>query len=184
VNLEDRLYAIMREAVGSEYKSFFEIAKKVHDAQPIEFTYNRLGAPHVAQPESIVSYISLLHFLDLIVTNDDDAFVCFVNKVPNEEGTKSLIVSRAIEKLEKAQFSRPSFRNAVRNMLSLRQPIVPGLREVYDYMALSLSEANFMRLARLVDVRTHFGFSVSTRTLMIPTTTKREGNEKKRKNGK
>jgi hypothetical protein len=179
MTLEDRLYAILREAVGEPYASFIELANKIHEAAPPEYTYNRLEESHVMQPISIARYISLIAFLDLLRYNEKDArYECVLDEPPTPEGARLLITRKAIDCLEKSGFTRTAYRQAVVAMLTARHPIVPGLREIYQSMALTMPEANFLQLAALSDVRKYFGYSLTTRKILIPTSARnRTSNE-------
>jgi hypothetical protein len=55
VSLEDRLFVVVREAVNGPFENFGELATRIHDSEPEEFTYNRLDVDYVMLPESIVT---------------------------------------------------------------------------------------------------------------------------------
>jgi len=155
--------------VNCEFGSYGELAAKVHDSSAAEFTYNRLDEKHVMQPTSIVPYVSLIHFIDLLRINDSQMYECLLDEEPTIEGMEELVTRKAVEKLEEAGFNRTRYERAVRKMLHQTSVVLPSLREIYQAMALKLTEVHFVQLSALGGVRSHFGFTVVTRRVMLPT---------------
>jgi hypothetical protein len=176
MSLEGRLFAAMKESVGFQFGSFIELANKIHEASIAEFTYNRLDEVYVMQPVAIVPYISILNYLDLIISTNEEQYTCVLKSEPSAEGARELISRKAIAKLEEVGFGRTALRAAIKGMLSHRQPIMPGLREVYQNMSLSITETNFLRLTSLTDIRAHFGFAIITRRIIVPTASAKSEN--------
>jgi hypothetical protein len=168
--LEERLYSVLREAVGEKFSNLIDLANKIHESGSPEYTYNRLDESHTMQPASIARYVSLVVFLDLIKYNEKiEAYECILDQPPTPEGAQLLITRKAVDCLEKAGFTKTAYREAVTNMLGTRNPIVPGLREIYQNMALTLPENSFLQLAVLPEVRKYFSYSLITRKILLPT---------------
>jgi hypothetical protein len=167
--LEDRLLAITQVALGGEFASFSELAQRVHEESPPEFSYNRLEQAHVMQATSIVPYVSLLNLLGILKTRDEDnAIVCMFDDPPNKEGFVTVIDRKAIEVLTGSSFTRDAYVRVVRRMLRQANIVLPTLREVYQGLSLKLSEAQFLQLCSLGGVRAYCGFTVVTRRVMLP----------------
>ena len=169
MSLETRLYVVIKASVVEPFASFSDLANKVNEAAPPEFTYNRLDEKHVMQPASIVPYVSLIHFLGLLRSEDDGFYHSILHEEPNPEGAEVLVSLRAVAKLEEAGFSADSYEKAVRKMLRQPTVVLPSLREIYQALGLKLSELYFFQLCSLGGVRRHFGFTLVTRRVMLPT---------------
>jgi hypothetical protein len=169
VSLEERLFVVVREAVNGPFVSFGELALRVHESEPIEFTYNRLDETYVMMPTSIVPYISLLHLLGLIRTNSDNTYECILDDKLEQDGTIEVINQNAVDALSKSGFTRAKYLVVVRRLLKGENIILPQLRSIYQEMSLEIAEHHFLQLSRLAAVRSHFGFTIVTRRLMLPT---------------
>ena len=169
MSLEDRLYVVMREAVDGQFTSYLELAAKVHDSGAAEFSYNWLDEKRVMVAQSIVPYVSLVHFLDILRVNADEMYECILTEEPTVDGAHELLTRRAIEKLQKAGFSTARYRNVVKEMLRQRNLVLPGPREIYQALTLKMTELHFLQLSTLQGVRGHFGFTLVTRRVMVPT---------------
>ncbi len=167
--LEDRLFAIIRVAMHGEFTNYGQLAFKVHESGPTEFTYNRLDEKHVMQTASIVPYVSFLHVIGLFEVNSEEKYYCILDEAPTKEGVKELVSRKAIEKLTVAGFTRDGFLKAIKRMLRGETIILPNLREIYQAMRLEVSEAHFIQLTALGGVKAHFGFSLVTRRVILPT---------------
>jgi hypothetical protein len=140
MKLEARLYIVIREAVNSEFASYRELAEKVHDSGAAEFSYNRLEERHVMQPESIVQYVSLTHLIGLLRVNGAEMYECVLDEEPTMEGIEELVTRKAVEKLEEAGFNRVSYERVIKKMLRQSNIVLPGLQEIYQAMALKMTE--------------------------------------------
>jgi hypothetical protein len=169
--LEGRLYVVVRESVGGSFASFGELAKKVHESAPAEFTYNRLEQKHVMQPTSIVPYVSLLEYIGLLRVNGDEQYEGILDQEPNPEGVEELITQKAVEKLQASGFDQKAYEKVVRRMLAQTNVVLPSLAEIYQAMSLKISEIHFFQLCHLGGVRRHFGFTLVTRRVMLPAQT-------------
>lgn len=167
MSLEGRLFVVVRESVGGQFGSFGELARKIHESAPAEFTYNRLDRRHIMQARSIVRYISLLEYIGLLRINAEEMYESILDQEPAPEGVEELITRKAVQKLEEGGFDRVAYEKAIRIMLS--QLVLPGLREIYQALSLNANEAHFYQICQLGGVRRHFGFSLVTRRVMMPT---------------
>jgi hypothetical protein len=169
MSLEERLFVVLQEAVKGPFANFVELATRVHESEPSEFTYNRLDETYVMASESIVPYVSLTNLLGLIYRNGDDVFECILDDKIIPEGTIELINQKAIELLSNSGFNREKYLGIVRRLLKGKTIVVPQVRSVYQEMAIKLTEQQFLQLSTLAAVRAHFGFNVVTRRIMLPT---------------
>lgn len=168
MSIETRLYAIVREIVGFEFEAYYDVAAKIHGLGPEEFSYTRLGVAHVVQPESILPYISLLHFIGAIRKDEDETYKCVIPRGYTERGLANAIDNLAIKKMEECGFTRRRYLEAVRKMLSHATLILPSVREVYQALAVNMTEAQFSLLCSMSGIRRQFQFVVATRRVMIP----------------
>jgi hypothetical protein len=168
MSLEERLFAITLEAIGGQFASFSDLAQKVRDAAPPEFSYNRLEERHVMQPASIVPYVSLLHLLGILRTGAGDVIECMLDEETTQEGFVALVDRKAIEFLTATGFTRDGYLKVVKRLLRQANIVLPTLREIYQGLPLKVSEAQFIQLCALGGVRNHFGFALVTRRVMLP----------------
>jgi hypothetical protein len=155
--------------VSGQFASYGELATKVHHSGAAEFKYNRLEEEHMMQPASIVPYVSLLHFMGLLRMNDTQKYECLLDKEPTIEGMEELVTRKAVEKLEEAGFNRIRYERVAKKMLRQSSVVLPSIREIYQAMALKITEPYFVHLSELGGVRSHFGFTIVTRRVMLPT---------------
>ncbi|MDL2398779.1 hypothetical protein [Rhizobium mayense] len=169
MSIEGRLYVVARESVNGQFSTYGDLAAKVHEAAPAEFTYNRLEEKHVMQVSSIVPYVSLIHLIGLLRVNGHELYESILDSEPSPEGAEVVINQRAIAKLEESGFNRANYLRAIHDLLRPDAIVLPTLRDVYQAMGLNLTELHFLQLCALGGVRRNFGFSLITRRMMIPT---------------
>jgi hypothetical protein len=169
VSLEDRLFVVVREAVNGPFENFGELATRIRDSEPEEFTYNRLDEGYVMMPESIVTYVSLVTLLGLIQKNSGEMYECVLDGKLIKEGTIEVINQKAVDLLSQSGFSREKYVGIVRRLLKGKNIIMPQVRSVYQEMSIKITEQQFLHLSNLTAVRAHFGFTVVTRRIMLPT---------------
>src|ERR1700675_1109657 len=105
MSIEDRLYVVVRESVVAPFSTYGELAQRVHDSEPVEFTYQRLEDKHVMQPISIIPYVSLLDLVRMFERNENEQYKSILDQPPTLEGCEELISQHAIEKLQEAGFT-------------------------------------------------------------------------------
>jgi hypothetical protein len=169
MKLEDRLFVVVRDAIGWEFPTFGALALRIVEQRPPEFSYNRLDARHVMRPRSIVPYISLAHLLGVITQNSDDNYECFLTQEPTRDGLDEVITQRAVECLEKAGFKQEVYIRSVHRMVRSASLTIPTSEEVYKALPIKVTESQFSQLVTLGGVRRHFGFTFITRRIMLPT---------------
>lgn len=168
MGIEARLYVTIREAVGHEAETFIQLAQRIHEKGPAQFTYNRLGAKQVMQARSIVPYVSFLYFLGILQTNDRNNYVCILTSRPTQEGAEELIKRKSLTKLEEAGFTEAKYKAAVKKMLRQDSVVLPTQKDVYRFLGLTIEEKDFYQMINLGSVREHYGYSLVTRRVMLP----------------
>jgi hypothetical protein len=168
MRIEGRLFVVIREAVGHEFESRIALAQHIAEVAPAEFTYNRLEQKHVMEARSIVYYVSFLYFLEIIVPNEAENLVCILDQPPTPEGAEELVKRKCIEKLSEAGFTAEKFRTAFRKLVAGRNFVLPTQRDLYQVLALSVDEKDFVQMINLGAVREHYKYSLVTRRVMLP----------------
>lgn len=168
MRIEGRLFVVIREAVGKQFDSRIALAKQVADVAPAEFTYNRLQQKQVMEPRSIVYYVSFLYFLQIIVPNESENIVCILDTPPTPEGAEELVKRKCIEKLSEAGFTAEKFRTTFKKLVSGKNFVLPTQRDLYQALALSIDEKDFVQMINLGAVREHYQYSLVTRRVMLP----------------
>jgi hypothetical protein len=166
VNIEQRLYAVVREAVNDRFATFGDLAAKIYKSEPPEFSYTRLDEEYVMKPESISTYVSLLHFIGLL-RKGEDGYECILDEEPTPEGLEELVTQKSVAALVDAGFRKGVCEQSIRKMLRLAK--LPSLRAIYETLSLDMTEAQFIHLTSIGGVRRHFGFTLVTRRVLLPT---------------
>jgi hypothetical protein len=171
VSVEERLYVVMRESVGTIFANYAELAAHIHQQEPTPFLYNRLGYRYCMQVKSIVPYVSLGHALGVLRSVELQGITSISDEgeEPDEDGARELIAKRSIDKLLVSGFSYEKFALACRRLFKAPHFVVPSQHEIYRSIALDMSEPHFIALTSMGRVREHFGFSIVSRRVMVPT---------------
>ena len=91
------------------------------------------------------------------------------DKPPTFDGLTEIVTQKSIEKLHDSGLNRTQYLRTARRMVRAETIMLPGLREIYAAMSLKLPEPHFIQLTSMGGVRRHFGFTLVTRRIMLPT---------------
>ena len=170
MNVEDRLYVVMRESVGITFKSYGDLAQHIHEQRPVQFLYTRLETEYCMQVASIVPYVSLAHFLDLLRSDSEDKLTSLADEEPDEDGAKELIAQNAVDRLLAAGFTHEKLVRCCKRIYGANFT-VPSQRDIFYSLSLDLTEHQFMYLTSIGKVREYFGYSITYRRVMVPVET-------------